>query len=158
PHAEASASEIPGGDLELRNVDGTWELRFAPSNVAFTVRAGELVDYPNRTRRKRQDWLKFPVAAVSSDDAVAYAAWLDRSGALPHARLCSEIEWERAARGADGRSFPNGGDKLAPDDANVDVTYDRKDGGMGPDEVGSHPASDSPFGVADMAGNVWDLV
>src|SRR5262249_22751797 len=60
---------------------------------------------------------------------------------------------ERAARGADDRSYPHG-DRLDPDDANF---YDTYPGAAGPDEVGSHPMSDSPFGLHDMVGNVWEL-
>jgi formylglycine-generating enzyme required for sulfatase activity len=101
--------------------------------------------------------LKFPVSAISLEDARAYLAWLDRSGRLPGARLCTEYEWERAARGADDRKFPSG-DELGPDDANFDETYGRHPLGYGPDEVGSHPASASPFGVQDLAGNVIEWV
>ena len=103
------------------------------------------------------DWLRLPVSGVSWDDAVAYTRWLDRTGRLPGARPCDDREWERAARGADDRRFPLG-DRFSPDDMNVDETYGRKPGAFGPDEVGSHPASDSPFGVADLAGNVWEWV
>ena len=73
------------------------------------------------------------------------------------ARLCTELEWERAARGGDDRLFPHG-DELASDDANFDSTYGRVDSAYGPDAVGSHPASRSPFGVDDLAGNVFELV
>ena len=76
---------------------------------------------------------------------------------MPGARLCDGREWERAARGADGRSYPHG-ERLDPDDANIDVTYGREPLAYGPDEVGSHPASRSPFGVDDMTGNVWEWV
>jgi len=88
---------------------------------------------------------------------VAYADWLARSGRLPGARPCADREWERAARGADDRLYPHG-DRIAPEDADLSDTYGHKPAAYGPDEVGSHPASDSPFGVADLAGNVWEWV
>jgi len=105
--------------------------------------------------RAEQDWTRFPVAAVSFQDSLAFAAWLNRTHRVPGARLCNEYEWERAARGADGRTFPSGS-ALAPEDANIDVTYGRDPLAFGPDEVGSHPASRSPVGADDMAGNVWE--
>jgi formylglycine-generating enzyme required for sulfatase activity len=128
-----------------------------PTKQTYEALDGEPIRYPERERRPTQDWLRMPVSGISFDDAVAYAAWLDATGRVPGARLCDEHEWERAARGADGRSFPSG-DRLGPDDANIDVTYGRKPLGFGPDEVGSHPRSRSPFGVDDMAGNIWEWV
>ena len=120
-------------------------------------RDGELLAYPERTRLSHQDWREFPVSAISWGDAQAFLAWLDGTRRLPGARLCTEHEWERAARGADGRRYPHGA-TLAPDEANHDETYGRKPLAFGPDAVGSHPASHSPFGLADMAGNVWEWV
>src|SRR4029079_4457965 len=99
-----------------------------------------------------QDWTKFPVSAVSYEDAIAFAAWLDRTHRVPGAHVCDDYEWERAARGADGRPFPSGA-TLAPDDANVDVTYGRDPLAFGPDEVGSHTKSRRPLGADDMARN-----
>jgi len=95
------------------------------------------------------------VSGISFEDARAYARWLDQTGRVPGARLCTEQEWERAARGADDRKYPHG-DRLLPDDANFDATYGKKPDAFGPDEVGSHPASRSPFGLDDMAGNVLE--
>ncbi|GEN07579.1 Serine/threonine protein kinase [Myxococcus fulvus] len=143
------------GHLALDQVDGVWRLRFQPGNVPYEARANEPIRYANRTRRGTQDWLRFPVSGISFSDAETYVSWLSFSGRVPGARLCSELEWERAARGVDGREFPHG-DRLGPDDANIDTTYGKQPGGFGPDEVGSHPASRSPFGVDDMAGNVWE--
>jgi eukaryotic-like serine/threonine-protein kinase len=134
-----------------------WRLVLTPSTKTYTAETGQRLRYEHRARRAEQDWTRFPVAAISYEDAVAYTAWLARSGRVPGARLCDDHEWERAARGADGRTFPSGSE-LAPDDANIDVTYGRDPLAFGPDEVGSHPASRSPFGVDDMAGNVWEWV
>jgi formylglycine-generating enzyme required for sulfatase activity len=73
------------------------------------------------------------------------------------ARLCTAREWERAARGADGRSYPHG-ESLVATDANFDLTYGQQPLAYGPDEVGTHAASDSPFGVADLAGNALEWI
>jgi formylglycine-generating enzyme required for sulfatase activity len=139
------------GEVELRQLpDGTWELHLQPATVAMVARWGESVRYPNRKDNAIQDWRRFPVSGVSFDDATAYASW--RS-----ARLCSDEEWEYAARGADGRRFPHG-KRLDPSDVNNEETYGHDPLNYGPDVVGSHPASRSPFGVDDMAGNVWEWV
>lgn len=143
------------GQLSLEQVEGTWRLRIQPGSTLYSVRAGEKLRYARRERRVEQDWLRMPVTGISFQDAEAYVAWLGRSGRVPGARLCTEQEWERAARGVDGREYPHG-DRLAPDEANIDSTYGKEPGGFGPDEVGSYPASRSPFGVEDMAGNVWE--
>ncbi len=143
--------------LALRQVGGAWQLQLAPAGVTYKAKLGEMIVYADRDRRKSQDWRQFPVSGISAEDVVAYAAWLDRTKRVKRARLCTELEWERAARGADGRAYPRG-DRLQPDDANVDVTYDRKPGGFGPDAVGSHPASDSIYELSDTSGNVWELV
>ena len=59
--------------------------------------------------------------------------------------------------GPDDRLFPHG-DELEGNDANLDVTYGRHDDAYGPDAVGMHPASRSPFGIDDMAGNLFEFV
>ena len=130
-------------------------LSIQPAGELYTAESGELITYRSRDRRKTQDWRLFPISGISIADVEAYAAWLRASGHVPGARLCSEQEWERAARGADSREFPHGS-RLEPDDANFDLTYDRQPGGFGPDEVGSHPPTRSPFELDDMAGNVWE--
>jgi formylglycine-generating enzyme required for sulfatase activity len=144
------------GALALdRPADGRWRLTLQPAARGYSARAGEPLRYEGRPRRAVQDWMHLPVSGISWDDAEAYLAWLDRTGRVPGARLCTESEWERAARGADEREFPHGA-RLDPDDANFDETYGKRPLAFGPDEVGSHPASRSPFGVDDLAGNVWE--
>ena len=152
----SQAGELRRGAIALSEIGPRrWRLVMTPTTQTYTAETGERLRYDRRTRRADQDWTKFPVAAVSYEDAIAFAAWLDRTGRVPGARLCDEYEWERAARGADARMFP-GGNTLAADDANIDVTYGRESLAFGPDEIGSHPGSRSPVGAEDMAGNVWE--
>jgi eukaryotic-like serine/threonine-protein kinase len=142
--------------VDLRELPGDiFQLTLKPTSKAYEAREGEMIRYEGRQRRAAQDWRRFPVSGVSLEDADAYAAWLSSTGRVPGARLCSEAEWERAARGADAREFPHG-DRLEPDDANIDVTYGKQSIAFGPDEVGAHPASRSPFGLEDTCGNVFE--
>lgn len=144
------------GMLELsRDSSGRWQIALQPTVFMLRASWGEPVTYPEREHRATQDWRKMPVTGVSFGDAQAYASWLDRTGQVPGARLCTEHEWERAARGTSEQSYPHG-DRLSPSEANFDETYGKKPGGFGPDEVGSHPASRSPFGIDDLSGNVWE--
>ena len=92
-----------------------------------------------------------PVTAVRFVDAVAYCGWLsEASGAT--LRLPTANEWEKAARGADGRPFP-WGDRLTPD--SCASIWSGAPGGP-PPPVGSHETDRSPFGVEDCAGGVWE--
>ncbi|MEZ4358539.1 MAG: SUMF1/EgtB/PvdO family nonheme iron enzyme [Kofleriaceae bacterium] len=139
----------------IEHADGRYALALEVAAEPYLVGPEEPLEYPGRRANRRVRWPALPVSGVSLEDARAYAAWLASTGRLPHARLCRELEWERAARGADGRRYPHG-DALAPTDANFDLTYGRLSTAFGPDEVGSHPASDSPFGLSDMAGNIYE--
>lgn len=145
-----------GLDLSQRS-DGRFVLRMKPTTTTYEAVEGEPLTYPGRRRNASVDWRQLPVSGISFEDALAYAAWLAGTGRVSGARLCREEEWERAARGADGRSFP-GGDSLAGDDANIDETYGREPLAFGPDPVGTHPLSDSPIGAADLAGNAWEFM
>jgi formylglycine-generating enzyme required for sulfatase activity/tRNA A-37 threonylcarbamoyl transferase component Bud32 len=144
------------GSMRLSYGAGGWQLAFQPTTQRYEARQGEPIVYQGRKLRARQDWLEFPATGMSPQDAEQYLAWLRSSGRVPRARLCTELEWERAARGADDRLFPHG-DELHADDANFDVTYGRVPAAYGPDVVGAHPLSTSPFGVQDLAGNALEL-
>jgi formylglycine-generating enzyme required for sulfatase activity len=138
-------------------LDVTWDRDGVPKLTlgATTARRGEPLCRPRRSVRRCQDWLRFAVAGVSWDDARTFAAW--RGGRVPGARLCSEREWQRAARGADRRLFTQG-DVLLPGDANFDATYATDAEQIGDDEVGSYPRDRSPFGAFDLGGNVREWV
>jgi formylglycine-generating enzyme required for sulfatase activity len=150
-------SAVLHGSLRLQQFEEAWQLAFQPSTNRYSARENEPIVYAGRKQRARQDWLRFPIAGISQADAEQYLRWLRSTRRVPGARLCTEVEWERAARGADDRLFPHG-DELLPDDANFDLTYGRMDPAFGPDVVGSHVASRSPFGVDDLAGNLFELV
>ncbi len=99
--------------------------------------------------RPPEDRARHPVVLVSHDDARAYAAWLGAETGTPW-RLPSEAEWEKAARGTDGRRFP-WGDAWDPRRLN---SHDR--GPFDTLPVGSFPAGASPFGLLDAAGQVFE--
>lgn len=145
----------PGVELE-RMASGTWQITMTIEGQKIVAKEGEKVAYPRRPD-DRQDWRQMPIGGVDEQKSEAFLKWLDSSGKLAGARMCSEIEWERAARGADYRLFP-AGDTLQPGEANFDRTHNQRAGDLGTDEVGRYAQSRSPMGVDDLAGNVWEWV
>lgn len=102
----------------------------------------------------RQGKADSPVTCVTWDQAVQYCSWRSK-------RLCTEAEWEKAARGVDAAIYP-WGDTEATCDYAVMHDWDLSDDGCGTDDTwdvcGKSPIGDSPYGACDMAGNVNEWV
>jgi formylglycine-generating enzyme required for sulfatase activity len=98
----------------------------------------------------RDDTENHPVVGVSKVDAEAYIGWLNQKTGMKF-RLPTEAEWERAARGTDGRIFP-WGNTFDPWRCNTAESVKK-----GTTPVGFYsPGGDSPCGTVDMVGNVWE--
>jgi formylglycine-generating enzyme required for sulfatase activity len=101
------------------------------------------------TTKSPQSIENHPVVYVSWQDAAAYCRWLAHVTKKPY-RLPTEAEWEKAARGTDGRIYPWGNER----DATRCNAYESDKGATTP--VGSYLSGASPYGVLDMAGNIWE--
>ncbi len=126
-------------------LDGYWIKRTEVTNAEYSqcVEAGAC-DKLDSDRLDDPEYANHPVTRVNWFEANQYAEWI--GGRLP-----TEAEWEKACRGTDGRIYPWGNDapnsNLSNYARNVDDTA----------EVGTYsPQGDSPNGLVDMAGNVWE--
>jgi len=150
---------VPGGEFLMGSNEG--EETEKPMRKVFVdsfyidkypVTFGEFTDFIEKTGyESRSGWQKHwseekkdhPIVSVSWQDAWSYAKWVGKY-------LPTEAEWEKAARGTDGRIWPWGNEwdqkKLNSVEGGPCRTV----------SVGSYPEGASPSGVMDMAGQVWE--
>lgn len=143
---EAWDNEVPRRRVYL---DGYWIGQY-PVTIAQYTAYLRATGQPIDPEWQMQGRAAHPVTPIIWREAAAFCAWAGGVTSLPFA-LPSEAQWEKAARGTDGRRFPWGMD--APDTARCN--FGNWIGGTTP--VGARStAGDSPYGCADMAGNVWE--
>jgi len=117
------------------------------------VTAGQYKDYVKKTGKPNPKFIddpnfnqdNQPVVGVSWQEASDYCAWKGK-------RLPTESEWEKASRGPDAKIYP-WGHQLDNKKANVRGMNDKY---RYPAPVGMFPQGQSPYGLMDMAGNVWE--
>ena len=137
--------------------------RFYMSRHLITNAEFEKFDPSHARKRAPGAGDDHPVVYVSSIEAMKFCQWLCTHERRKY-RLPTEAEWEYAAKGTDGRKYPWGNEERRGDLANfadrntVFAWSDREisDGFAESSPVGSFPNGVSPFGMHDMAGNVWE--
>jgi formylglycine-generating enzyme required for sulfatase activity len=165
---------VPSGSFEMgseaadsapneRPITPVTLTRYYLSRFPITNAQYESFDPSHLRKRAPGAGDQHPVVYVSSTDAIKFCQWLSSRDRRRY-RLPTEAEWEYAARGADGRKYPWGSQEGRGDLANfadrntVFAWSDREidDGYAESSPVGSFPLGASPFGMEDMAGNVWE--
>jgi serine/threonine-protein kinase len=139
---DGDSDEQPVHEVYL---DGYWIDKFEVTNAQYTqcVVDGNCRKPLVKTYYSDSQYANHPVVYVDWNYAQDYCTWAGR-------RLPSEAEWEKAARGTGGRTYPWG--ETSPSTSLLN--YSRNEGGT--TAVGSYPSGLSPYGALDMAGNVWE--
>jgi eukaryotic-like serine/threonine-protein kinase len=148
PAGEGADDEHPQHEVYL---DAFWIDRYEVSNSQYQLCVEAGACKPSQyAGDSKFDGADQPVVGVDWEDASSYCGWIG-------AQLPTEAQWEKAARGEEGWTYPWGNEPATCDYAVMD------DGGSGCGknstwDVGSKPAGASVYGAMDMAGNVWEWV
>lgn len=148
-----SAGKFKAGSTEFKaNPPGEKDLpsfylaRYLVTNAQYKkyLAANPRARKPEYWDNERFNQPEQPVVGVSAEEAEAYCQWAGL-------RFPTEWEWEKGARGTDGRPYPWGAkEKPTKELANFGMNVGH------PTPVGSYPKGASPYGLMDMAGNVWE--
>ena len=133
--------------LEIANLETLRRLAAETFRLDVDTRTLDREQLLDAIEKHQKEYDDLPIVDVSWHDAQHYCQWAGK-------RLPTESEWEKAARGTDGREFP-WGNEWDIHRLNAGGTPDRDPGVM---PVGSFPDGRSPYGVYDMAGNVMEWV
>ncbi len=150
-HPEAGGDEKPVRQIHL---DGYWIYK-------HPVTLGQYRAFHQATGRELKSPWGQGMRAEPAGDPDTYAAQANWHHCRDYARwaggdLPTEAQWEKAARGPDGREYPWGNDWDPEKCVSMETTLHRFNEGFRP--VGAAPQGASPYGVEDMAGNVWEWV
>jgi serine/threonine-protein kinase len=132
-------------DRAVQTADQAWKRtpRESANGGQFWLREGDVL-------RIAPGWEQLPVLGISWDDAVAFCDWMGAKGGWPGARLPTAPEWEKAARGVDGRIYPWGN--------HFDWTFTKgarsRPGKPKIEPAGAFPLDESPYGVRDLGGSL----
>ncbi len=162
--------DLPGGSFKMGSEEGydnerpVHEVELSPFNISrYPVTNAQYKRFVDATgHRSPNHWEmgkipegkeRHPVVFVSWQDATDFCTWLNEQLGLKepdHVHLPTEAQWEFAARGESGRTYPWGED--APSD--LHANFDMKVGDTTP--VDAYPRGATPEGIHDLAGNVWE--
>ena len=143
---------VPAGDILVSDIGGvagqmvyvpTFQLdKYEVTNALFKTFVAE-TGYPAPWGSYPAEQANHPVVNVSWEAVNGFCIWAGK-------RLPTETEWQKAAYGSTGLTYP-WGNEWQPGMANT-----REAGTFGPEPVGSYSAGVSPYGIHDLAGNVWE--
>jgi len=132
------------------HLDEYWIGKYPVTNLQFQVYFQQSGQREGWSFEKGKE--QHPAVNVSWDDAAAFCAWASKISGQK-LRLPTEAEWEKAARGTDQRIYPWGNQQPDKTLANFNQQFNDTT------PVGKFsPHGDSPYGCAEMAGNVWEWV